>query len=238
MNETIRSRGLGVAAVIGIALFWGGVVVAGARLDGYSARNDYISSLASRGSPVAVLAVCALLASAAAHLATAGAALNGWRSWTCAGFLLGAAVSATVVALFRTSCSAGNPGCSPTATATGDWVDAVHVGGVVVYELFVVATMLTAALGAARRRWWCPRWLGMVSIACAVGSVLLLAQTRGGDSVGAWQRGWLVTNHAWLLLAAGAATRNRSPLEAAMTSQPQVAARLRTLRDKVGACFG
>ena len=47
-------------AVGGVVLFWIGTLVAGALAPDYSARVDYISSLAGRGSEVAVLGIATL----------------------------------------------------------------------------------------------------------------------------------------------------------------------------------
>jgi Protein of unknown function (DUF998) len=199
------SRSAGVLAVLGVLLFWAGVFGAGSLVSGYSARDDYVSSLASRGSPVAALGIGALLANAAAHLATARAVLTGWGSRLCASLVVGAGVAMTAVAVFRQSCPAGPPGCGLTDTPSGDWVDVVHGGSVGVYQLFTLAAMLTLAVRALRSAYAAPRWLGWVSVALAVGSVALIAQTNG-DHLGMWQRLWLANNLAWLLLVAWTAT--------------------------------
>ena len=200
-----RLRGDRFAAVLAVLLFWAGVFGAGALVDGYSAREDYISSLASRGSPVAVLGICALLANAAAHLITARAVLKTGNTRLLASFLLAAGVATAVVALFRASCPDGPAGCGLTETSTGDWIDLVHGVSVGIYELFTLAAMLTIGIGALRRtsRW--PRWLGPVSVAFAIGSVLLIGQTEG-DQIGLWQRSWLANNLAWLLVVAWVST--------------------------------
>jgi Protein of unknown function (DUF998) len=192
-------------AVLGVLLFWAGVFVAGSLVSGYSARDDYVSSLASRGSPVAALGIGALLANAAAHLATARAVLTGWGSRLCASFLVGAGVAMTVVAVFRSSCPAGPGGCGLIDTPSGDWVDVVHGASVGVYQLFTLAAMLTLAVRALRSGSAAPRWLGWLSVALAVGSAALISQTNG-DHLGMWQRLWLANNLAWLLLVAWTAT--------------------------------
>jgi hypothetical protein len=207
-----RSRGAGVVALLGVLLFWAGVLGAGSLVNGYSAREDYISNLASRGSPVAVLGIGALLANAAAHLATSRAVLTAWRSRLCASFIFAAAVAITVVAVFRQSCPDGPAGCARTDTPTGDWVDAVHGGSVGIYELFTLAAMLTLTAGALRGTSAWPRWLGLVSLALAAGSVILAAQTSG-DHLGMWQRIWFANNLAWLLIVAWAATMREPAAE-------------------------
>ena len=143
-----RSRGARVVAVLGVLVFWAGVFGAGALVSGYSAREDYISSLASRGSPVAALGIAALLANAAAHLATASAVMTGWRARLCAAFLVAAGVALTVVAGFRQSCPDGPPRCGLSDAPAADWVDVVHGASVGVYQLFTLAAMLTLTVGA------------------------------------------------------------------------------------------
>ena len=202
MTRSVGARGV---ALLGVMLFWAGVLGAGVLVSGYSAREDYISSLAGRGSQVALLGVGALLASAAAHLVTSWAVLAAWRSRVCASFIFAAAVASTVLAVFRQSCPDGPAGCARTDTPDDDWVDAVHRAGVGAYELFVLAAMLTLAVGALRGRAAWPRWLGVVSLVFAAGSLLLVSQTSG-EQVGLWQRIWLANNLAWLLIVAGVAT--------------------------------
>lgn len=55
-----------------------------------------------------------------------------------------------------------------------DWVDAVHGMSVGVYQLFLLAAMLTMTLGA-------------VSFVFAVGSAILFARISG-DQLGLWHR--------------------------------------------------
>jgi len=200
-----QQRALALAAA-GVLLFWVGVFGAGALVDGYSAREDYISSLASRGSPVAYLGIAAFIASAGAHLATSWAVLEAWRSWLLAGLLVLAALATLSVAGFRASCPQGPAGCSLEESASSaDWQEVVHGVSVGLYELFVLAAMLTLAIGSRRKasRW--SRRLGIASLVFAVASVLLFAQTEG-DHIGFWQRLWLANNLAWLLVVARAAT--------------------------------
>lgn len=205
----LHLRAARVVAVGGVLLFWFGVVVAGALVDGYSAREDYISSLASRGSPVAILGIGALLASAVAHAATARAVLAAWRYRLAAAFIGAAAVTTTVVAVFRISCPSGPAGCALTDSRAGDWVDTVHGLGVVAYEIAILAAMLAMGVRGLRATSVSPpRSLGAASLVFAAGSVLLISQTTG-DHVGIWQRLWLADNLGWLLVVAWAATSHR-----------------------------
>ena len=198
-------RRAGWVASLGVLVLWSGVLGAGALVDGYSARDDYISSLASRGSPVAVLGIGALLAGAVAHAAAARAVLGAWRARWCALLLLAASAASVAVALFRTSCPDGPAGCGVSSTPAADWVDLVHGLGVGAYELFTVLAMLAMVAGGLRRTTSWPRWLAVLSLGLAVTSVLLLARTDG-EHLGTWQRLWLATNHLWLLVVVGVAT--------------------------------
>jgi len=175
-------------------------------VDGYSAREDFISSLASRGSSVAALGTTAFLASAAAHIATAWAVFRAWRAWVLASLLFLAALATLSVSAFRSHCPDGPAGCSLDQASAADWVEGVHGISVGIYELFVLAAMLTVAIGSRRRasRW--SRRLGTASLVFAVASVLLIAQTDG-DHIGFWQRLWIANNLAWLLVVARAAAR-------------------------------
>ena len=205
-------------SVLGVLVFWVGVFVAGGLVNGYSAREDYISILAGRGSPVAVLVISAMLANAVAHLATAGAVLAGWGARLLAAFLAAAAVAMMAVAVFRQSCPDGPPECGVADLTAADWVDVVHGVSVGMYQLFTLAAMLTLTIDALRRNSAPPRWLGWVSLAFAAGSVALVAQI-GGDHAGMWQRLWLANNLAWLLLVAWTATaRERATDGAPLTA--------------------
>jgi Protein of unknown function (DUF998) len=206
-------------SVLGVLVFWVGVFVAGGLVNGYSAREHYISILAGRGSPVAVLVISAMLASAVAHLATAGAVLAGWGARLLAAFLAAAAVAMMAVAVFRQSCPDGPPECGIADLTAADWVDVVHGVSVGMYQLFTLAAMLTLTIDALRRNSAPPRWLSWVTLAFAAGSVALVAQI-GGDHAGLWQRLWLANNLAWLLLVAWTATaRERATGGAPLTTR-------------------
>jgi hypothetical membrane protein len=186
------------AATLAVLLFWIGILTAGAQVSGYSATDDYISNLASRRSPVGVLALAALLASAAAHVVSAR--LIRERSRVLAAFLLAAAAATVCIAAFRQSCPGGPAGCS-RAGAPNDWIDAAHTLGVAAYQVLVVAAMLTVAFGALRRTGAWPSRLGLLSVGFVVGSMVLLSLT-GADDPGLWQRLWVANNLTWLLVVA------------------------------------
>ncbi len=204
MSPPFAARGL---CFLGILLFWAGVLAAGSLVSGYSARSDFISSLAGRGSPVAALAIAALLASATAHVAAARAVATAWRSRLTAGCLVAAGVAVVAAAGFRVSCPDGPAGCGGS-DSTSDWVDIVHAVSVAFYQLFLLAAMVSVASGLVRARPAWPRWLAWVSVVAAVASLVLVDRV-GGASAGLWQRLWLADNLAWLAITA-AATGTRS----------------------------
>ncbi|MEJ7794795.1 MAG: DUF998 domain-containing protein [Nocardioides sp.] len=187
-----------VVATVSVACFWGGVVVAGALAEGYSARDDVISSLAGRGSSVAVLGVASILSLAPAHLAGARVLTLVHRSRIAAGLLLAAAAATALIAVFRVSCPTGAAGCAQVASEA-DVADLVHGLAVTAYELVIFAAMIAVAARAVRTLSSWPRWMAVVSVAAALGSVALLVRT-GGDEAGLWQRLWVGTNLGWLLL--------------------------------------
>lgn len=180
--------------VAAVALFWIGTVVAGALAPAYSARADFISSLAGRGSEVAVLGVAALVALGGAHLAAA-AAVRGLLAVP----LAVAGVAGLTVAAFRTGCPLGAAGCGSGANdAPADLADTLHYQAVVGYEVALVAAMLVVAVQLARTR---PA-AAALTVAAAVASVVLALQI-GGPDLGAWQRAWLIVNTGWLVVLVG-----------------------------------
>lgn len=191
-----RGSGQDLAAHLAVgcvALFWIGTFVAGALAPGYSVREDYISSLAGRGSEVAVLGVATLLVIALAHLAAA-AAVRG-----AVGVPLAlAGVAGLVVASFRIACPGGAAGCSLGGNgAVPDLADLTHGWAVVGYEVALVAAMAAVAAQLVRTR--------PVAAALTVGVAVLSAVIAlrigavDGDR-GWWERGWLVVNTGWLVL--------------------------------------
>lgn len=195
-----------MVAVAGVALFWAGVIAAGVQLDGYSAREDYISTLAARGSPVAALAIAALSASVVAHSATAHAVLVAWRARVCSGLVLLSALAVLAVAGLRQSCRAGVAGCARgPGRQSRDWLDAAHGVAVGAYAALTICAMLALAGTVMRVGTAPPRWLGPTSVVFAAASALLLTRV-GGEDAGHWQRLWVAANLAWLVTVAAAAT--------------------------------
>lgn len=184
-------------AVAGVAGFWGLAFLAAALVPGYSLRADYTSSLAGRGSSVAVLGVTALGVLALGHVAAAVAVAD--RSRAVAGWVALAALGGFVSAGFGTACPLGAPGCGFGANdAPPDLLDRLHVLGVGIYQGALLAAMAAVVIGTVRARRW-PGWLAAAAVVAAPASLLLLAPV-GGPDTGTWQRAWLVVTTGWLLL--------------------------------------
>lgn len=184
------------AAVGCVLLFWICVLLAGALSAGYSMREDYISSLAGRGSAVALLGIAGLILLGLAHLAAAGA-LRG----IVAVPLVLAGVAGLTVAAFRTNCPAGAAGCGAAGNdPTPDFAQLTHGYAVVAYEIAFVAAMIIVAAGLIGRH---RPVAALLTIPLAAISVLLALQI-GGPDTGWWQRGWLLVNTGylvWLMLS-------------------------------------
>lgn len=186
-------------AVGAVGLFWIGTLVAGVLAPGYSARADYVSSLAGRGSSVAVLGVAALTVLGCAHLAAA-AALRG----PVAVPLGLAGLCGLTVAWFRTACPLGAAGCGSGANdPPADLADTVHGLAVVGYEVALLGAMAVVAWHLARSG---RGFAAALTVVVGVVSVVL-ALRIGGPDLGAWQRAWLVVNTGWLVAVLCASRR-------------------------------
>lgn len=190
-------------SVLGVALFWTGVLVGGALAPGYRQSQDYISALASRGSVVAPIGMAAIASKGMAYLAGSWLTQRVWGRRALALPLLLAGASLLVVAAFRIGCPGGAAGCGFGAAAlVDDSSDLIHYYAVLSFEIWLLCAMVVLALGALRGAPW-PRWLGMASVPLGIASVTLLTRT-GGDYNGVWQRLWAGNNSLWLLLVVAA----------------------------------
>ena len=179
-----------VATTAGVALFWGLVLVAGALVPGYAARQDYVSSLAGRGSSVAVLGVAAIAVLGLAHLAAAATVRGG-----PAVPLVLAGLAGLTIAAFRVGCPLDAAGCSfAPGNRIGDAQSGVHGLAVAAYEVALVVAMVAVAV--SRRA--SDRAFALVTAVATPASAVLLLST-GGDANGLWQRAWLLVNTAWLV---------------------------------------
>lgn len=178
-------------ATAGVVLFWIGTVVAGVLAPGYDPTRDFISSLAGRGSSVAPLGIATLAVLGLAHLVAAVAL----RDAVAVPLAMAGAAGLTIAA-FRVGCPLDAAGCGTPPNTVPDAVATVHGVAVGGYEVAAVVAMLVVA-------WTCRRTAPVVavfSVVAAVASVVLLGNAVGVNA-GLWQRGWLVVNTAWLVVA-------------------------------------
>lgn len=183
---------------VGVALFWALTLSAGALVPGYAIRQDYVSSLAGRGSSVAVLGIAGIAVLGLAHLGAAWA-LRGGPALPPAPALVPAlalaGLAGVTIAAFRVGCPFDAAGCSFTpGNRIGDTQSSVHGYAVTGYEVALIVAMLAVAV--SRRS--AEKVFALVSLVAAPLSALLLLST-GGEANGLWQRAWLVVNTAWLV---------------------------------------
>lgn len=198
-------------SILGVALFWTGVLVGGALAPGYRQSQDYISALASRGSVVAPIGMAAIASKGLAYMAGSWLTRRVWGRRALALPMLLAGASLLVVAAFRIGCPGGAAGCGFGAAALADDSgDLIHYYAVLSFEIWLLCAMTVLALGALRGAPW-PRWLGWASAPLAVASVTLLTRT-GGAYNGVWQRLWAGNNSLWLLLVVGVGVAGRAAL--------------------------
>jgi Protein of unknown function (DUF998) len=178
-----------------VLLFWVGTLVGGALAPGYDLTQDYVSSLAGRGSAVAPIGIAAIALLGLAHLAAARGRLA---------VPLGlAGVAGLTIAAFRTACPYGAAGCGTAPNTAADLPGTVHGLAVVGYEVAVVAAMVVVAVSR-------PRDEKVFAVLAAVLSVVLLLNT-GGAFNGLWQRGWLLVNTGWLVATVSRGTARPRP---------------------------
>jgi hypothetical protein len=179
-----------------LVAFWLLVVLGGAVNPGYSHLHDHVSDLASFGARAAWIGGLAIASFGLADVAAARVVGPGSR-WAAAALVV-AGVAGVVIALSRIHCTDGAAGCPTSTVADSTWTDSLHAGAVAVNAFAFSLAMLVCALGAfgVRRSW---AWRFSV-VVLAVVSPGFLAQSVGTDYVGAWQRGWLLTNTVALLL--------------------------------------
>ncbi len=162
----------------------------------YSHVADHLSDLASFGARAPVIGILAIATFGVADAVAARVVISASR--TAAVALILAGVAGLVIAAARIHCSEGAAGCPRSVVDDSTWTDVLHGQAVVVNALaFFVAMMACAAgrVGAGRAAWWRP-----TVVVLAVLGLGFLSQAIGEGAVGAWQRGWLLTNSVLLLL--------------------------------------
>jgi hypothetical protein len=179
--------------LLGLALFWGGVVVAAAVNPGYSHGRDYVSTLASRGAEAGWLGVLAI---AAAALAMFPAALLVGSLSRAAGLAIAfAGVGFLAVAFIRLECSRGAAGCGlggrfaiSGASEIGHWT-AATVGTVL-----LIAGIALTGVALVRLERTVAGIASLVAGAATAGAFLAM----GGRSPGDVQRLGIAVATGWL----------------------------------------
>lgn len=176
--------------------------------DGYRVADDYVSSLAARGSSVGLLGVVLLLAFAAAHVTGGVLVLLAWRTKVAGGILLVAGVAVLVVALLRVSCPGGEAGCGLDGGPARDFTTALH--GVVagVYGILMWVALLAAGIAAIWERGG-TRVVAILAWPALVVSWASLLMWQGGVAIGIYERVWLGVSALWLVLVAVPVLRSR-----------------------------
>lgn len=119
-SRSVSSPRVGSVVLGALVVFWLGLFITAGLADGYSSGQDYISSLASRGSSVWPLGELVLLVFATAHVAAAVLVRLIWSSRVLAPILLFAGGAVVAIATFRSSCPGGEAGCDLGPAVTTD----------------------------------------------------------------------------------------------------------------------
>lgn len=214
-----RSVGLGIAAtlvLVGLAFFWGVVLLAAAVNPGYSHGRDYISTLAAHGAAHGWLGVLAIVAASGAMLAAAVLVRPLSR---LAGISIAlAGVGFIVVAFSRLDCPSGAAGCGLGGRfAISGATEVTHWTATTVSTVLLIAGIAFTGLALVRHG----RTLaGVASWAAAAGTTAAFL-AMGGRSPGDVQRLGVLLATGWLAVVAiatlahqarvGSPTRARTP---------------------------
>jgi hypothetical protein len=181
--------------------------------EAYSAREDYVSSLAGRGSSVWVVEVAALACFAAAHIALGLFLLRSWRLRVAGTAVMVSGLIIGVAAVVRAGCPQGEAGCAFAGNYDEDAISSLHGMAAGVYMLAMTLAMLLAAVSSYRAH-GLRRWVLLAALPLAVLAWYALTQMEAsganGDT-GLWERVWLGCNAAWILLVGGSAAFSREP---------------------------
>lgn len=193
-----------LSVLLGLAVFWGGVVAVAAANDGYEHRRDYVSTLASYGSVHGWLGVLAIAAAALAMFPAALLIARVSRSAAASIALAGAGFLA--VAFTRLQCSNGPAGCGLGGRfAVSGGTEVTHwVATTVASVLLITGIALTgiALLRAGHR----VAGVGSLAAAAVTGGAFL---ATGGDSPGGVQRLGIAVATGWLAALAVAVLMGR-----------------------------
>jgi hypothetical protein len=189
----VSPRTAAALVLVGVGVFWGGVLVVAAANPGYEHGRDYVSTLASRGAVDGWLGVLAIAAVAGAMLPAALLVRPLSRAAALAIGLAG--VGFLVVAFTRLECSRGPAGCGLGGRfAVSGGTEVTHWAATTASTVLLIAGVALTGLALVRSR---RPLLGLASLAAAaVTAGAFLAM--GGDSPGGTQRVGIAVATGWL----------------------------------------
>lgn len=191
----------GPVAVGAVAAFWLLDLVASLLSSGeYSARIDYVSSLAARGSSVWLLGSLCLAAYTLAHLAAGVAMLGQWRTKVAGLLVLLAGLLFLVVTVARAHCADGEAGCGVGMQADStDVATSLHGVFAGIYAFVMIVAMWVAAVSAIWER-GPVRWVALAAVPLFLVGFVAMGEWRATEFMGVWERIWLAANGLWVLL--------------------------------------
>lgn len=200
-----RSASAAALVLVGLAIFWGAMIVVAALNPGYSHGRDYVSTLAARGAEHGWLGVVAI---AFAGVAIALSSLLVRRFSRLAAVALAIAGGGfLVVAFTRLECASGAAGCGLGGRfAISGSTEVTHWTATTVSTLLVIAAIALTGVALLRDG---ERIAGVVTLVAATvtaGSFLVM----GGQSPGGVQRLGILVATAWLAAVAIATLVDRS----------------------------
>lgn len=197
MTSRIKPRVAAALVLVGLGVFWSGVLVVAAANTGYEHRRDYVSTLASHGAVHGWLGAFAIAAAGGAMLSAA--LLVRPLSRLAAAAVALAGVGFLVVAFTRLECANGPAGCGLGGRfAVSGGTEVTHWAATTIATVLLIAGVALTGLALLRAR---RIVAGVSSLAAAVvtaGAFLAM----GGESPGGVQRLGILVATGWLAAVA------------------------------------
>lgn len=195
------TRRFALVGVAGFLCFWTfdtlAVLLAA---DDYSVRRDMVSSLAGRGSSVGWLGELAVTAYVVGHACAAAVMVISWRT-KIAGAVMGqGAFLMAGLVVFRGHCPEGEANCGRGSNHVVDLGTTMHAVFGSTYLWMMLLGLLVPVVSAFWER-GLTRWVAALSlVAWLVSSWAASIFVDDGPTAGAWERVWLGSIAAWLLV--------------------------------------
>ncbi|KRF11506.1 hypothetical protein ASG90_17415 [Nocardioides sp. Soil797] len=195
------SRRFALVGVAGFLAFWAldalAVLFAA---DDYSVRRDMVSSLAGRGSSVGWLGELAIMAYVVGHTCAAAVMVIAWRTKVAGAVMGQGAFLMAGLVVFRGHCPEGEADCGRGSNHVVDLGTTMHA----VFGSAYLWMMLLGLLVPAVCSFWergLIRWVSALSVvAWLVSFKAASIFVDNGPTAGIWERVWLGSIGAWLLL--------------------------------------